>query len=1242
MWTTDITEGLTIMSNKTILETSEQLDPQKTILDQEINPAITSISLTSFRGNKIIEEFKAIGAEADVYLIEKGNKEYFLKLYRKGINLNADILKTIKELSHSYTYFAELFEYGFDESLGRYYELSEYIENGDLKHVVIDSSNINALIVSLNEALSLLHKNQIIHRDLKPNNILLRNTDPLNLVLVDFGVSSVIADDMTKVLTTLKGTYAYTAPEVMSGYIGKEVDYFSLGMIVLELLNKNPFSDLDGAAVLHTLATTNIEIPKNIDNKLKLLLKGLLTRDPKKRWGYNQVNAWIAGQSPEIHFDEIEKEIDNTQKYKFKDAYYTKKELAQVFVKQENFEDALKHIGRGYITKYLEKIEEFDATIQLDEYSTPLEKLINFIYSQQKGLPLSLYGVVVDKDHLFGLLLKYTQGDMSEVDKKLFELLTSQNLSLLIDIYETATNRDMADKDFILSLPKDRDSIYDYLDLPNVVKNGDIEHARVLVSHMESTSEDVLLIALEQQNKDMINLLLSKIINISDEHFDEAITYAIKLSDLTIVDAILKVNSGFLSTSILDEAIQSKDRDIVEVILERIERLSATNIKNLISRDYTYLIDNELIEESDISSATLIVLLLQYSQVDLLQKLFSSEEISNLFLQYIQKLNTSESLDNIPVDNFLAFNQKHKVMNEEAIFSAAFKSQHIKLIKYLSNILNSLPEEKDELFNTLVENDDIELFQKYENNFTKEFDRILYSAIKTYKKELARYLIARVDSLPNKVLFLAIATDQLDVVKMLIEHGVSVNVKGKHGDCALKYSILKERESIAKFLIENSAKIDGVDKNGSTLLHEAIKRNYKELVTLFLGKGINPNMQDEEGNTPLHIALEEKRLYFAEELIAYGANNNIINNSGQSSKNLLSETIDLRNFTISNNFKDIKKLIRLGFNINQKDSETGKTLLHLCIEHPYKNYGVDDIVNHIPFIKLLFNNGADPNIQDSDGNTPLHCLSKYMYTDQYKNILQIFLYANGKLDIKNKSDECSIGAEYDFLEKVLNEWEEELILEMIQKGLLVCNGYIHSGRSMASIYYNDVVGAYFQYRYYDSLLNIAIRHKSKNIVNLLLQKGLKINKICAKDRIPPLHLACKVGAPEIVQLLLTNGYDSNMLDDFKKPPIYYVITGYDEEGLFLSEDDIQRRFLVMQVLIRSGADIQWKNETGKTLLNYSYERLGNDNKISLLLKQHNVKKQGFLKFLYLAWKNAENTDFPLKQSMHDYNNIKYR
>ncbi len=910
------------MSSKTILDSSQA---QKTELDQAHNPQSTSLALTTFRGSKIVEEFEAIGAEADVYLVEKDNKQYFLKLYRRGIKLNKDILKTIQKLSRNHKFFAELFEYGFDESAGRYYELSEYIQHGSLDKVTISSSNVNTLITSLNESLSLLHQNQIIHRDLKPNNILLRSVTPLNIVLVDFGVSSVIQEDTSMVLTAFKGTYAYAAPEVMSDYFGKEVDYWSLGMILLELLDKNPLVGLNGVVVLHTLATKNIDIPHSIDIRLQLLLIGLLTRDPKKRWGYAQVEEWIKGKTPVVYFDETLHEISNTLKYKFKNNTYTRKELVQEFVKEGNFEHALKHIGRGKITTFLEDIGEVDEAIKLDEaFEKPIEKLIYFIYSQEKELPFSLYGVVVDEDYLFNLLIKFAQHSLNATDQKIFDLLRDDELSRLIQIYEE--NNDSGLKEFVDTLPKNEHGIYSYLDVDKAIQSQDIIRLSHIIRYKEEINQRQIdkLIALEE--KEIVQLII--------EH--------------------CTLNSNHIKSIFFIGFGNYLNNDLIKILDDKTEV-----ILNLIEQDELDLINQYFTEQEIVLAASSII------KKDDINSINKSKNYKKIRIVKKASQNSSDTIYKIKSFVRLGLDGNTKNNNGQTLFELSVEAGNDEIIEMLSETVE-LVEVSEHLKEVIISYDLLNLFIKLENVFQNR-DLSLYSAVKNKAKKISSYLVEKMHIFQDKLLFLAIATDQLDIIRLLHKKGVSLEIEGKYGDKPIVYAFEKNRREIVEYFIDHNTDTSTNDKYGNTLLMLAVQNNWDILVNNFLhNSDISIDEQNDMGNTALHYAMHNNNINIVNVLLGKNVNISLVNRQGETALHFYLKRTKKYDTNI------VFKLLKAGLRIDIKD-KSGRTAQDLAKNNIKEYLSFFDAYesNDMHRIYLLLDSGLDLSRTNKHRETPL-------------------------------------------------------------------------------------------------------------------------------------------------------------------------------------------------------------------------------------------------------------------------------
>ncbi|KAL7215733.1 hypothetical protein ACSBR1_027805 [Camellia fascicularis] len=93
------------------------------------------------------------------------------------------------------------------------------------------------IIMVIAKGLTYLHeecRQKIFHLDIKPQNILL--DECFNVKISDFGLSKLIDKDQSQVVTMMRGTPGYLAPEWLSSIITEKVDAYSFGVVVLEML----------------------------------------------------------------------------------------------------------------------------------------------------------------------------------------------------------------------------------------------------------------------------------------------------------------------------------------------------------------------------------------------------------------------------------------------------------------------------------------------------------------------------------------------------------------------------------------------------------------------------------------------------------------------------------------------------------------------------------------------------------------------------------------------------------------------------------------------------------------------------------------------------------------------------------------------------------------------------------------------------------------------------------------------
>jgi serine/threonine protein kinase len=255
-----------------------------------------------FRGYKVLKRMTGTTGEAQTFLVEKENQQYVLKLYHPGKTPDREVLRHIRQMTEEgKRYFPILYEHG--EEGGKYHEVIEYIAGGHLGAWIKKTPSEKRLeklpdiVRQITEALHILHERKLIHRDLKPANVLLRSEEPLELVLIDFGISRQIDREATKHATVVfKGTPAYCAPEEFAGLFGREADWWHLGIVAYEVIKgEHPFAGVNQAVISYQIITQDIALPDTTD-RYRVLLRGLLSRNPKERWGYEQVRAWLEGK----------------------------------------------------------------------------------------------------------------------------------------------------------------------------------------------------------------------------------------------------------------------------------------------------------------------------------------------------------------------------------------------------------------------------------------------------------------------------------------------------------------------------------------------------------------------------------------------------------------------------------------------------------------------------------------------------------------------------------------------------------------------------------------------------------------------------------------------------------------------------------------------------------------------------------------------------------------------------------
>lgn len=195
----------------------------------------------------------------------------------------------------------------------------------------------------------------------------------------------------------------------------------------------------------------------------------------------------------------------------------------------------------------------------------------------------------------------------------------------------------------------------------------------------------------------------------------------------------------------------------------------------------------------------------------------------------------------------------------------------------------------------------------------------------------------------KNLLHTAVTTMRTDIIDYL-SNKINPNQADIKGITPLHLAIACNNMDIIKLLINKNADINLPDKLGDTPLHKAL--NNIEIAKYLLDAGANPNVRNCFGIAPLHICYKEAP--FLELFKQFNVDFNIKDGACRTILHYAAE---------ENNLQQIKQFISLGLDVNATDEYNQSPIF---------------LTKNPETLDLLFKNSANPNIQDIYGNSVLH------------------------------------------------------------------------------------------------------------------------------------------------------------------------------------------------------------------------------------------------------------------------------
>lgn len=321
-------------------------------------------------GSVKLEDFELLsligdGANSSVFLArnKETQKIFAMKIMKKArfISRKEEYLimeerKILEEHGHSHPFLVTL-HFAFQDS-EYLYLVQDFVNGGELffhlqKRKSFKEEEIKLYIAEIVVVLKFLHSNGIIYRDLKPENIVLDSTGHIRLI--DFGISKKFSSKKTKRTSTYVGTPSYMAPSViLKKKYGKEIDFWSLGIILYELIfSLPPFYSHSTFRNFERILYSKLTFPSVIkcSEECKDLIRKLLEKNPQKRIRIEEImqHSWFDS----LIDDRIK--IDDNGGFKrenlFQEVY--QKNIQPRFVPNIENEEDVKYIDQCFLGKII-------------------------------------------------------------------------------------------------------------------------------------------------------------------------------------------------------------------------------------------------------------------------------------------------------------------------------------------------------------------------------------------------------------------------------------------------------------------------------------------------------------------------------------------------------------------------------------------------------------------------------------------------------------------------------------------------------------------------------------------------------------------------------------------------------------------------------------------------------------------------------------------------------------------------
>lgn len=378
----------------------------------------------------------------------------------------------------------------------------------------------------------------------------------------------------------------------------------------------------------------------------------------------------------------------------------------------------------------------------------------------------------------------------------------------------------------------------------------------------------------------------------------------------------------------------------------------------------------------------------------------------------------------------------------------------------------------------------------------------------------------------------AIDYNQIPVVELLLARGANVHHKDVFERGMLHSAAVNGQSEVLEVLLESDKTLDVnmQDVNGKTALHDAARNGFEPTVRVLLEYGGDPTIKDNYGRTPIYVAHEMNHTALVEMLrearralkerreaqdvpapLPRTETGSIIQSPGRTDTEMsVNMTLPVWALASSESIDELRTrpVTATPDEVNAQDPDIGDAALHYSAER-----------NNPDIAQLLIEHGADLNLPNNYGRTPMHLAALYKSV----KVAEVLLDAGADFETKDQWGETPL--------------RQALNTEQILSAILVERGAILPVKRSSL----------------NALLEQAVMYGNEKAVRRLVAAGAEIWRKSAYGY-TPFTVAKFYKHDHIARLLLElgNSPGSTPLKELESPPDYAPV---DPAGQFADTSD---------------------------------------------------------------------------------------